>query len=198
MVIDKMRKSGSSRGRDVLPASRILKYDIADMLDRVGVTPTEFLRRDSEQRRGLLETAFQELSKEKGGSVVARAKDTGVYQWRCPKCRQVFGGETVEALENRGWHHLEIKHQDESTEVKPQRVSATDSRRTRLHRALDAVMDGDPGMAPVLRAEVFQIQRAIQSLEIDKVNGERGADLRLVDAKRLLKRTLKKLDEAVK
>jgi hypothetical protein len=53
-------------------------------------------------------------------------------------------------------------------------------------------------MAPVLRAEVFQIQRAIQSLEIDKANGERGADLRLVDAKRLLKRTLKKLDEAVK
>ena len=48
-----------------------------------------------------------------------RAKDTASkYEWKCPKCSQVFTGENSDALEDRAWYHLERVHQDNSVLVK--------------------------------------------------------------------------------
>ena len=63
-VLDALKGlAGRTAARDALPVSRLLKYDLADMLDAVGVDDKEFQRRSPEQRRRLLETAYQELER---------------------------------------------------------------------------------------------------------------------------------------
>ena len=47
-----------------------------------------------------------------------RAFDGSKFEWKCPKCGQVFTGESSDPLEDRAWHHLETVHNDESTLVK--------------------------------------------------------------------------------
>lgn len=40
------------------------------------------------------------------------------WTWTCPKCNQEFYGRSSNSLEDRAWHHLELKHDDVTTTVK--------------------------------------------------------------------------------
>ena len=182
-VIDKMRNSG--RAKDVLPASCILKYDIADMLDRVGITSTEFLRRDSEQRRRLLETAFQELSKEKGGGVVARVKDgvhPGIlrgYQENIDRIKADIADEKQEKWKSpKQMARLKAELAYYQGLLNADKSKATDSRRSRLHRALDAVMDS--GARGTTSTELRDEIRSVKSL----ISGAAGITLKRTDPNR--------------
>ena len=152
-IIDALRALARRTGaKDMsITVSQIIKHDIDKVLDTIGITAAEFQRRTPAQRRSLLETAYKELerlskSSKKGGSVVARAKDDlgwgmqevsarlerlNTSNGKCKECNKPLKA------------HSDLQLQDCYT--KSLSHKATDSRRARLHRALDAVMDSRSG-----------------------------------------------------
>ena len=128
--------------------SKHLRTVRGDMLDRVGVTHAEFQRRTPEQRQRLLETAYQEL--EQKSMMTGRGKDSkeskyidGPDEGGEYSAGASIDGDTAQRAgfktygEAAEWVRVMLQ------KLRRQKASIGDSydKRTRLHKALDRVLD---------------------------------------------------------